>query len=371
MGLLRFLLATGVIAEHSSAIFGLPLVQGGLAVKTFFVISGFYMTLILTSKYHTSGKTFGGGYWLFISNRFLRIFPCYYVLLLISIAFYFMASFKLHAPADRLEYWVEAFHLGRYRELLLIFTSQFTIFGLDITPIFDFSPTQGFGWFGTLGDNAVRAWRLNFIPQAWSISVELLFYVMAPFICLARKWVLAGLISLTALAYGIAYVTLPKELYYQMTYHFFPFQMGYLVLGVLSYHCFQGLLKREKTPHMLNVMVLLPFAAIIFCYEFFNGVFAAIGCIALSFFAVPLLFRITKSNRVDKFIGDLSYPMYLTHVFCKWLVLAFMGVSVSGAAIVPGWMLLAVTVLLSAGFVLLIDHPIDRWRQTRVIQQTA
>ena len=30
--------------------------------------------------------------------------------------------------------------------------------------------------------------------------------------------------------------------------------------------------------------------------------------------ALPWLFRLTKENRVDRFIGELSYPLYLTHL---------------------------------------------------------
>ena len=61
MGLLRFLLAMCVIAGHSIAIFGLPTLDARLAVKTFFMISGFYMTLILTSKYHAGHRGAGIG----------------------------------------------------------------------------------------------------------------------------------------------------------------------------------------------------------------------------------------------------------------------------------------------------------------------
>src|ERR1700722_2221241 len=125
MGLLRFMLAACVIAGHSSPIAGLPLLDAGLAVKTFFMISGFYMTLILTSKYHAER----GGYWLFISNRFLRIYPSYLVVLAVSGLMYMAAALKLHTPVDRLQYWGEAWHGHHYKELGLILVSQFSIFG--------------------------------------------------------------------------------------------------------------------------------------------------------------------------------------------------------------------------------------------------
>ena len=53
------------------------------------------MAMILTTKYTASRPN---RYWLFISNRFLRIYPCYYVILFLSLAFYAAASFHLHHP---------------------------------------------------------------------------------------------------------------------------------------------------------------------------------------------------------------------------------------------------------------------------------
>ena len=363
MGLLRFLLASCVIAGHSTPILGLPLLDAGLAVKTFFMISGFYMTLILTSKYHVDR----GGYWLFISNRFLRIYPSYLVVLGVSLLFYAAASVKLHAPADRMEYWVEAWRGRHYRELALIALSQFSIFGLDMTPMFGFAPDKGFGWIGMLGDTAIRAWRFNFVPHAWSISVELFFYLAAPLICAARRWVQMGLVVAGLAGYLAAIKWLPGPLADAMTYHFFPFQIGYLVLGVLSFHLLHPLFEKGHVHAGLSWGVLTPFAATVLLYGWLPEWVAYAGCLGLGFFAIPLLFNLSRRLKVDRFIGDLSYPMYLSHVACKWVILATMGVAKKDDSVkVPGWELLLLTVLVSVGLVWLVDYPVDRWRQARV-----
>lgn len=71
MGTLRFLLAISVYLVHSHDLWGgIRFVKAGIAVEAFFIISGFYMALILSEKY--LGNT---GYRLFYINRFLRLFP--------------------------------------------------------------------------------------------------------------------------------------------------------------------------------------------------------------------------------------------------------------------------------------------------------
>jgi len=80
MGLLRLILAIAVVIAHTNSIFGLKFTGGLVAVETFFIISGFYMSMILDRKY--TGK---GSYILFLSNRFLRLYPMFWVVLLLII----------------------------------------------------------------------------------------------------------------------------------------------------------------------------------------------------------------------------------------------------------------------------------------------
>ncbi|MCX6311853.1 MAG: acyltransferase, partial [Bacteroidetes bacterium] len=75
MGSIRTLLALSVVVFHSYFIFGERLIGGLVAVQAFYLISGFYMAMILNEKYK-AGK---GSYKLFITNRFLRIYPAYWV----------------------------------------------------------------------------------------------------------------------------------------------------------------------------------------------------------------------------------------------------------------------------------------------------
>ena len=92
MGILRFLLALSVIASHASGV-GIPLpnekqypmwasylIDGRHSVALFFIISGFYMAMILNTKYQNNTLRFYG-------NRFLRLWPTYIIVLILACIF--------------------------------------------------------------------------------------------------------------------------------------------------------------------------------------------------------------------------------------------------------------------------------------------
>src|SRR5204863_4150166 len=88
MGALRFILAMSVAYGHAGDFLGFPLVPGDTAVQCFYAISGFYMALVLNEKYLPQS-----GYLLFLSNRFLRLFPTYATVLALT----WLLAFALQA----------------------------------------------------------------------------------------------------------------------------------------------------------------------------------------------------------------------------------------------------------------------------------
>src|SRR3954447_5357614 len=81
MGIIRLLLAIAVlIIMHSDPPPGFHMIGGAGAVQGFYVISGFYMALVLNEKYPRGAK----GYREFIVQRFLRLMPAYWCCLLLA-----------------------------------------------------------------------------------------------------------------------------------------------------------------------------------------------------------------------------------------------------------------------------------------------
>lgn len=75
MGFLRLLLALSVVSAHVINNPFFSLVGGTVAVKTFFIISGFYMAMIINNYKNNIA---------FFKSRYLRLFPVYFICLIIA-----------------------------------------------------------------------------------------------------------------------------------------------------------------------------------------------------------------------------------------------------------------------------------------------
>ncbi len=78
MGTVRFLLAIAVVLTHTGAEFNF-IEEAHLAVEMFFLASGFLISFILRES-----NTYRSDLSRFYLNRALRLYPIYYVVLLLS-----------------------------------------------------------------------------------------------------------------------------------------------------------------------------------------------------------------------------------------------------------------------------------------------
>ena len=140
MGFLRLLLAISVVAAHTGPFFGTSLLPGNYAVESFFMISGFYMALVLSSKYIGENSVF-----YFYTNRYIRVFPTYFFVLICTWAWFFFAWIYMgKIPTNS---WIDQYSkMDIIPKIGLIF-SNFTLIGNDIRCWFHFSPESGFKIF--------------------------------------------------------------------------------------------------------------------------------------------------------------------------------------------------------------------------------
>ncbi len=364
MGLLRLLHAVAVVIAHSTPILGMPLIGGVGAVQTFFMVSGFYMTLILETKYVGPGS-----YWLFISNRFLRLFPIYWVILALTIA-----SALVYRIA--LGHWLQLapFVLWRHElsgpTWLYLLLTNVAIVGQDLLLFLGLDPQRGtLFWTNDFLAQAVPIYAFLLVPQAWSIGLEITFYLVAPFI-VRRNVVQVGALVLLSLLLRI-YIYYGLNWHFDpWTYRFFPTELAFFLCGTLAYRLYAWL-KPQAWPHALAWVVTLLILGLTIFYPLLpaplgNEELKLWSHYLLILLGLPFAFLATATSKVDRWLGELSYPVYLVHFLIIMLLRVIPGVDQLGLA--EGTLALLCSLVAAGLLNVLIANPVEKLRQARVDQ---
>jgi peptidoglycan/LPS O-acetylase OafA/YrhL len=314
MGLLRILLAICVLFQHSGSTLGnLNWVRGTTAVEMFFVISGFYMQMILRERYTPErlGPRYVG---IFYLARYSRLLPAYFACLVLTILIAFAYQFVRGTPNQMLQTWSAISDLPPVLQNLClsvwVVLTNITMFFQDLGLVL--SVRDGVAHFTAhrlttdLYVNSSLA-----IPQAWSLGVELTFYAVAPFLLRLRNSMLLWLlfVALFVKLYGI-YLDHLDDLPYRAT----PFVMVDFMAGALAYRFQQQLVPAKLLrssfaswfAYLLVIILVSAFPAT-------DGP-AALMMVGLMTLALPTIFAATRHYRLDNSIGELSYPFYIFHL---------------------------------------------------------
>lgn len=306
MGSLRFFLALSVIFAHTGTFSGFTLGDGRLAVQTFFMISGFYMSLVWSEKYSKLQSPIR----TFYISRALRIYPMYFVVFAAALLMGLVA--RSSNPAF---HFFEAVSALGWPTALWAYLTQITLIGME-TPLF-----------------------LNFelhkymvLSVAWTLGLELTFYLLVPFL-LPRLSVVVGILLLSLIFRSLAFMsgpTLDEGLNADLwSNRFFPFELALFLAGALAQRLFAGLpgklkLMSEK-PEVYFLAVMCMVGGL--CY--YTLLRPSLGeatywlYYAMAFIGIALLFQSTKTSKRDSYIGELSYPMYISHIPVLWVVASF------------------------------------------------
>jgi len=357
MGVLRLFLALSVVIGHSSSIFGYNFIGGELAVKSFYIISGFYMSLVLNEKYINKKNS----YKLFITSRFLRLYPVYWIVLFLTILFNLIFYYCFRS--DIYSYYI--FYLNFYNSmnigtfLFLMFTNIFLFFqdivmflGLDIS-------TGSIFFTENYQKTNPQLFRFLFIPPAWTIGIELTFYLIAPFI-VRRNWK-------TIIVLILASLILRFYLYHRgldfdpWTYRFFPTELVFFLLGNISYL----ILKKIRTMNIKLVYSNLLVAILLIFTLFYNYLpipYKMVVYLTCFFVLLPFVFNKTMNWKWDIYIGELSYPIYISHMFILLLIFNFKYPFPEGLGLTLAILTILFSILLNRA----IMQRIEVYRQKRI-----
>ena len=343
MGTIRLILAFAVLAGHARVL-DFEILSGDAAVRAFFVISGFYMSLILTGKYAGRSKTF------FYSSRLLRLYPGYLAALALQAVL--LLAWDLH-PLTTKDTVLFAYTESGIVAVVHLFTNLL-VFGQEALYWLGVD-LHGGGFFWSEPDgHGLSAFTLTMLPQAWALSVEFCFYLLAPFFVMRRTLILLALMAASLAVRAAIYLHDPG--YGEFMQRFLPSQLYLFIAGMLAHRFYRHIIKkvwisRAGLP-MLGVLV-----ACIFCFDFM-GVYRDAAFIVILSVSMPAVFLISKENGLDRFMGRLSYPFYLLH-FPLLTAYEYMAESYSPA------LLLLLICSCSVIMLLAIEYPVDRYRMRK------
>jgi peptidoglycan/LPS O-acetylase OafA/YrhL len=352
MGLLRALLAFSVLAGHAGL--GLKLLPGDAAVQTFYVISGFYMALVLnTNRAYADAKTF-------LTQRALRLFPVYWVVLAATILLILVLG-----PPARLHHAHQTVDVTPPRVIAYLFSNVF-ILGQDAFLYTEINPDGSLSFQPSLNSAKNPAEQLLPVPQAWTLSLEMMFYALAPFLLRRSKRLLLLLIALSV---TIRLVLVAFGFHGEpWSYRFFPSELALFLTGAMGYRLVtqQGGGKASWLKYILLVSVVM-IAVILGRPEpgqpfHVRPSYPAMWILVA---AVPWLFQLTKTNRYDRVVGELSYPIYICHMIA--IFAAEKGVFGAPRPIVT----VMVGVALAVVFYTAVDIPLERFRHRLLKKPSA
>jgi peptidoglycan/LPS O-acetylase OafA/YrhL len=366
LGVLRLVLALSVVMSHGLTTFvGITLFEGAGAVWTFFAISGFLITVALHSKYASGEGHLARFYW----NRVIRLYPAYWVWLVLTIAAYLLIPpalltyqrFVVDGSAQASGFWADHAHGASGGALAVAAFANMTGFLFDALRYLVFDKATGAMVANPRQDAPVWAMGFMFVGQFWSIGVELCFYALAPLLA-RHMWRIAVLFALSASGFlEQAWVRLGTwaDFPAAFTYLQAPRFLWMFMVGAMLAHAFL-LAQAANRKKLWQPIVLL---LLMYAYVASRGqalfpmptfpwwLFAAMTG------AVPLLFAKTASNKLDRFAGDLSYPVYINH---------FIVIQVVGSFVGPNGLLFAVvSILLAMATLILVERP------ARLLKATA
>jgi peptidoglycan/LPS O-acetylase OafA/YrhL len=310
MGVLRLFLALSVLLGHTRGhgLFGLSFLSASVAVQTFFMISGFYMALVLNEKYNQPGQ-----YTVFLKQRFLRLYPTYLILIgLVVIVDTAVTTITGH-PWGSVGNWYNYGHLLSPLKVVYMVVENIIIFGQELVMLIFVDPNNGTFFLVQGADKPLSGAYFLLIGTSWSLAVEFCFYLLAPF--LVRRPVRAQIIIfvLCFLVRAACWLAIPFDADHWI-YFMFPPNLYFFMAGSLGYIIYKKYGVRLKAIGTSKPWILLPFIVLALDYcRFPHTKQLYLLWLPLVFIMLPTLFALTSRSRIDRFIGELSYPCYLIH----------------------------------------------------------
>lgn len=323
----------------------------GGAVDTFIILSGFVIAYLLYTRPQT--------YRQFMVGRAFRICPVYFVCLAFGVAVIHRALEVLNGASwknvEYLQHWVKPVAEAQISNTMGNLLAHLTLL------------------FGIIPDKLLPGNPFAFVAPAWSITLEWQFYLLAPLLLLLvtsrRGLCLVGLISCGGFIYAHLWGSA-----------FLPVKLPLFLVGIASFHFYRWAHDRGSLPHY-SYWIIAALSAIFTI---------AWHALALGIWILVFGGLFTDQNgprpasrpdhvagwlndlrqllrrRPLKWMGEISYPLYLVH----WpMIILLMSLLLHWQPHVNSFNALCIMLLLGIPLILLIawilhvvvEAPLMRW----------
>jgi peptidoglycan/LPS O-acetylase OafA/YrhL len=357
MGILRLLLALAIVVAHTPE--WVPVrFPGNFCVQIFFAISGFYMCFILSKKNSYQNPL---RFWL---NRFLRLYPSYLFILLFTIAvsvLYLLTGQAQSYTTLNLVHYLQYFEQLSIAQTMLIGFANLTMMFQDLFMFFGINLKDGGFYFtNNYWDTDPMIWQFLLIPQAWSISLEIMFYALSPLLIrLETRWLYFLLWTSFSLRFVLAYHGLNED---PFNYRLLPLEISTFLAGFIAckkiYFCYP----KYKLDAAFEFFVINTIPVLWIAY--WVGIKTSISLMLTIICSciLPFLFAKTKTSKYDRQLGNLSYPIYINHLIMipiSMTILNSLGANKNFLIFV----VLTLSITMALIMIKYIEEPIEKIRQ--------
>ncbi|MBF0245103.1 MAG: acyltransferase, partial [Planctomycetes bacterium] len=158
--------------------------------------------------------------------------------------------------------------------------------------------------------------QLMLNSPVWSLSLEIMFYLIVPFVFRWRRTTVA-MLWITLVLTRCAFLTLYPTVGEAWNRNFFPFELPFFLLGSCSYKMHRSGLAERFSPWAIRA-VSCAFVMLLLFYQYLTKVEWFIYPLAV--ISLPFVFYLSKDSHLDRKIGNLSYPVYLVHFLAITLI---------------------------------------------------
>jgi peptidoglycan/LPS O-acetylase OafA/YrhL len=357
VGYLRILLALSVAVGHlpTSTYYGerdntIIFVGVIVAVKLFFIISGFYMAMIFHKHYSTPR--------MFLVSRAVRLFPAYWLTIAFCVAAALWFKTPNVGPLLNLDFW---YFVREPVPLFLVTLSNLSFVGIDFGYFICIQLTEpiqfALNWKIPCPDGQMLLLSGAMVPPAWTLSLEWYFYLLVPLFCsltTRRGALIAGGSFLLTLFIAVFANFDPWNR------GLFPAELYLFLLGFLAYRLKHLIPKAVGgTCAALVTVAILAYQHIpVFDWKDPAGAnFLLYFAFAL---ALPILFEVGSHIPGERLVGDLSYPMYICHAPVESVIQAL---GLHERMSLFNWVAANVLIIVLASALLLVaTAPIEKFR---------